>query len=1252
MSSRAPTGKKSVKDDDASTRKAASKKPAPAASTRKAQKPTTAKKPEPAAKPSARKAEPAPVPKPTVAKKPEPSKKPAPPPVPTGRRKTVPVTVVEEEEEAPLLPPPKVTLQVKSKPEAFVAKPTAPQVAKTAVKKPTAAPAPGPKKGPPVFKPLKGVALKKEAKIAPAVAVLAEDLTAAVPVTFHGRPPAKLTAPAMLSKQEAALSGIKAREEALEGPKAADKPVVTEARPKRAVVKAEQFGVTSMFEDAAKPAVTMKKAPLPPGLDGKAVAAPPKATVAATAVAEKPLAVVEEEAPKKKVQLPPLRDAAEAAEIKPDMDELIEHVTEAVEEEPVPSVVSPPYFVPENRRSFKFFLIQTYKKYLLPPQPNDPDPEACTKSAKASNKELKTFQYQAFVRDYLQRASPYRGLLVYHGLGSGKTCTSIATAEALYGAGNRKIFVMTPASLSPNYRGEMTKCGYFAFRQENYWAFVPANVKKPSPELTFLTDTLGLPIDWIRKTKGGWVPDPSLPSNWSLLTPEEQRTINEQIQRHIAARFTFINYNGLTEQRVREWACKNPRMFDGAVIIIDEVHNLVRNINNSSLESFYKNEPLEPDYDAKYCLTGKRYRIAYLVYRMLCNAVGAKVIALSGTPIINYPQELGILSNILSGDMRYAGATLSPSVNLDVVKATLARNPEVDLFEVTPGDGVVTVRLSPVPSGYRKVVNPANGELRGFVRLEDEAATAEEIKRERDMDAWLQRVEANLKASLKSTKPIFANVQMGVTQRLPDLEKPFVETFINTDTLALNKPNDIVLIARLTGLVSYYKAGKPELVARVVKDELVEVDMSDRQLQQYSIVRNTEIKQEERDRKGKGKVKQGDARYQEIMKTQKSTFKIFSRAACNFVFPDDIPRPRPGDENKAALELGGVKSDGTDAEVIADGDRGDYEAVSRASSATTEETNTDEDPYQAALKAAIAALRKKGSTYFSSDNLKMYSPKFQAILDNLETATGPALIYSQFKTLEGLGILSLALEFQKNYIKLDVIPQANGQYALSPELLVAENINKKRYIAYTGDEPSEKRDMLKHIFNANWAKVPPALVKQIKDNFGENNIQGRIAQVFMITQSGAEGISLSNVRQVHLMEPYWNYVRLEQVKGRAIRICSHADLAFENRTVEVYTYISKFSERQIKERRVDETLMIKDGGETTDQAILSISNDKRKLADSLADAMKRAAVDCELNATENGPLACYRFEKPSNQILFHPNLDEDLRESSSSVRRK
>jgi hypothetical protein len=134
------------------------------------------------------------------------------------------------------------------------------------------------------------------------------------------------------------------------------------------------------------------------------------------------------------------------------------------------------------------------------------------------------------------------------------------------------------------------------------------------------------------------------------------------------------------------------------------------------------------------------------------------------------------------------------------------------------------------------------------------------------------------------------------------------------------------------------------------------------------------------------------------------------------------------------------------------------------------------------------------------------------------------------------------------------------------------------------------------------------------------------------------------------MEPYWNYVRLDQVKGRAIRICSHADLPPADRHVDTYIYISRFSKQQIKDRRIAESILASDGETTTDQAIWELMKAKKKLADSITDVMKAAAVDCELNSTENGGYACYRFKGATMAALFHPLITVDLREGAAAVR--
>ena len=55
------------------------------------------------------------------------------------------------------------------------------------------------------------------------------------------------------------------------------------------------------------------------------------------------------------------------------------------------------------------------------------------------------FAQQEFVRSFLDNDGPYRGLVLYHGLGSGKSCSAIATAEALLVAAGKRVHVMLPA---------------------------------------------------------------------------------------------------------------------------------------------------------------------------------------------------------------------------------------------------------------------------------------------------------------------------------------------------------------------------------------------------------------------------------------------------------------------------------------------------------------------------------------------------------------------------------------------------------------------------------------------------------------------------------------------------------------------------------------------------------------------------------------------------------------------------------------
>ena len=147
----------------------------------------------------------------------------------------------------------------------------------------------------------------------------------------------------------------------------------------------------------------------------------------------------------------------------------------------------------------------------------------------------------------------------------------------------------------------------------------------------------------------------------------------------------------------------------------------------------------------------------------------------------------------------------------------------------------------------------------------------------------------------------------------------------------------------------------------------------------------------------------------------------------------------------------------------------------------------------------------------------------------------------------------------------------------------------------------------------------------------------------MITSSGAEGISLKNVRYVHIMEPYWHPVRMEQVIGRARRICSHEELPADERNVKVYLYLMRFTDQQLvpavaKGGMASKGLLEKDVSKldkttplTSDQALYEISNIKEEINKQLLRAVKESAFDCALHAKSDDkePLICMSFGNPA-----------------------
>jgi hypothetical protein len=160
------------------------------------------------------------------------------------------------------------------------------------------------------------------------------------------------------------------------------------------------------------------------------------------------------------------------------------------------------------------------------------------------------------------------------------------------------------------------------------------------------------------------------------------------------------------------------------------------------------------------------------------------------------------------------------------------------------------------------------------------------------------------------------------------------------------------------------------------------------------------------------------------------------------------------------------------------------------------------------------------------------------------------------------------------------------------------------------------------------------------------------------------------------MEPYWNPARIEQVVGRARRICSHKNLPPEKQTVEAFIYLMDFTREQL-DRDTTIELKIKDLSKkkktmldadgkvigvdylpiTSDEALFEISNIKKEVSNQFITAMKEASIDCHLYQDgSKDKLNCIQFGKdgrPSTKAFsYKPAISEESKDEVAKLNKQ
>jgi hypothetical protein len=870
-------------------------------------------------------------------------------------------------------------------------------------------------------------------------------------------------------------------------------------------------------------------------------------------------------------------------------------------------------FYMNNRAKFITYINTLFYPYIKQLK-KEREETSCEKRSESGKFSLLT--HQRIVRDYMNIYSPYRGLLLYHGLGSGKTCSSIAIAEGL--KSKNEIIIMTPASLKMNYYQELKKCGDVLFKENQFWERI--NTTKPENKklIPLLAKKMNLSQDFVKR-KGVWLINNTEKPNYSSLSDESKKSISKQVDMMISSKYKFIHYNGLNLTKIKKMTEDgkiNP--FDNKVIIIDEAHNLISRIVNQ--------------------INRKGETIAKILYENLMSAKNCRIILLTGTPIINYPNEIGILFNILRGYIKTYNYSLNirteRKVDEKLMREIFKKSANINYLEYKPSSN--TLILTQLPFNVENTIK--NGQYNGVkVNLSNDPSKSKNKTDEEFNKYVIDKLKDKGIFVLKTTIDNY--------KALPDNLDEFNNLFINKKGEVINYK---LLQKRIVGLTSYFRSAQEELMPSYNKetDFIIEkIPMSDHQFTIYEKARQNERKNEKKKPK-----KTSGLNIKNIYDEVGSTYKIFSRLFCNFVFPTEYPRPLKSNITKDIDQKVLIKN-----EI----DIGLEEEETKVSKDEDTKFKSESVAYKENIGKAMKFMSANKSRLLNKESLSTLSPKFLKILNNINDAdklpvsTGSHLIYSQFKTIEGLGMFHLVLS-ANGFVNFKIRRNKHNKWLLN---MKEEDIGKKSYVLYSGDQTEEEKEILRNIFNSNWKKVPTSISKILRSKY-ENNNRGELIKVFMITASGAEGISLKNIRYVHIMEPYWHPVRIQQVIGRARRICSHEELDESMRNVKVYLYLMILSEEQktgdgstqlqIYDRsKLDKTKLL-----TTDETLFEISTIKEDIANKLLKSVKESSIDCEIHSdTSTEDLVCLSLGDVKNDDLmtFVPDYKKDGRDKDFDI---
>ena len=828
--------------------------------------------------------------------------------------------------------------------------------------------------------------------------------------------------------------------------------------------------------------------------------------------------------------------------------------------------------------------------------------------------------HQAFVKNFLSFNTPYNSLLLYHGLGSGKTCSAIGVCEEMRDymkqmGITKRIIIVASENVQDNFRLQL-----FDERKlklvDGIWNIRACTGNKLLQEINPM-NMKGIPREKVISQIKNLINSFYIFLGYGQFANYIIKTMNytEEVER---AKVSKKDENQKAKKKIQVLkdikVTLNKRIinrlnaeFSNRLIVIDEVHNIRKTEDNENK------------------------KVAINLEFLVKSAENMRFLLLSATPMYNSYKEIIWLLNLMNTNDRRGRIEVR---DIFTKNGEFKKNGEELLIRKATGYVSFVRGENPYTFPYRVYPNDFSKEHTfPFIKYPSYQMNLNKIPHEdkkRILSLYLNKIgNCNNCGDCQycaykyiiynlRNKKFSITTKTGVVREMPSFEnmESFGYTLLQTPLEAL--------------IISYPISGLKNIIDEIPEEEYSEelsksFSESISDIDDENMIPEVLPQPEEVEKEVEKEVELSDDEESKTKRFRCPKGQVQKPPASKQCVSKEKPKVRlqiEEDEEEKEVEKEVEKSDDEESKTKrfrcpkgqVQKPSGSKKCLPKDEKGVAQKGGSI-DPHQLTGKIGLERMMnfideksppKKGDfeykkstldkygKIFTQDKIGKYSSKIKCVLDNIynrETniiGDGIILIYSQYID-SGLIPMALALEemgftrYGQNVEPLfknkptDVVDVKT----MKPPINKSEKFSPARYSMITGDP-----------------RLSPNNDFEVKGLTSEDNKEGNKVKVVLISRAGSEGIDLKFIRQVHILEPWYNMNRIEQIIGRAVRNFSHKDLPFEKRNVEIFMY---------------GTILGDNKEEAADLYVYRVAEFKAVQIGKVSRILKETAVDCIIN---------------------------------------